>query len=95
MVDYKDIFDVLKAVNEIDCVQPPIPETPNEEAATPAAAAAATQRPSTSTTPIGRGPRPPVATPRVVSTPYPSLSTPHPSPSPTIPSPPPPPTSIS
>ena len=47
MEDYKDIFDVLKAMNEIDCVQPPIPETPNEEAATPVAAAAATQRPST------------------------------------------------
>ena len=47
MEDYKDIFDVLKAMNEIGCVQPPVPETPNEEVATPAAAAAATQRPST------------------------------------------------
>ncbi|KAK9998988.1 hypothetical protein SO802_018591 [Lithocarpus litseifolius] len=37
--DYKDITDVLKAVKEIDCVQPPIPEALNEEAATPAAAA--------------------------------------------------------
>ena len=37
--DYKDITDVLKAVHEIDRVQPPIPKASNEEAATPAAAA--------------------------------------------------------
>uniref|UniRef100_A0A7N2MLZ6 Uncharacterized protein n=1 Tax=Quercus lobata TaxID=97700 RepID=A0A7N2MLZ6_QUELO len=68
MEDYKDISDVLKVVNEIDCVQPPIPEALNEEAATPAAAAtqrpSTTKSPSTSIAPAGRGSRPPVATPR-------------------------------
>ncbi|XP_075645274.1 serine/threonine-protein phosphatase 7 long form homolog [Castanea sativa] len=32
--DHKDITDVLKAMQEIGRVQPPIPEAPNEEAAT-------------------------------------------------------------
>ncbi|KAL0010015.1 hypothetical protein SO802_005123 [Lithocarpus litseifolius] len=47
--DHKDITDVLKAVQEIGRVQPPIPEASNEEATTPAAAA--TQRPSTAESP--------------------------------------------
>ncbi|KAL0006724.1 hypothetical protein SO802_008226 [Lithocarpus litseifolius] len=89
--DHKDIIDVLKAMQEIGHVQPPIPEAPNEEAATPAAVAtqrpSTTKSPSTSTAPAGRHSRPPIATPRVVPTPDPSPSTPHPSPSPTIPSP--------
>ncbi|KAL0007484.1 hypothetical protein SO802_008986 [Lithocarpus litseifolius] len=89
--DHKDIIDVLTAVHEIGRVQPPIPEAPNEEAATPAAAPnqrpSTTESPSTSTTPAGSHSRPPVATPRVVPTPDPSPSTPHPSFSPTIPSP--------
>ncbi|KAF3968448.1 hypothetical protein CMV_007669 [Castanea mollissima] len=83
--DHKDITDVLNAVQEIGRVQPPIPEAPNEEAATPAAAP--TQSPSTSRALVGRGSRSPVATPRVVPTPDPHPSTPNPSPSPTIPSP--------
>ncbi|KAF3963547.1 hypothetical protein CMV_012072 [Castanea mollissima] len=83
--DHKDITDVLKAMQEIGRVQPPIPEAPNEEAATPSAAP--TQSPSTSRASIGRGSRSPVATPRVVPTPDPHPSTPNPSPSPTIPSP--------
>ncbi|XP_075674774.1 serine/threonine-protein phosphatase 7 long form homolog [Castanea sativa] len=58
--DHKDITDVLKAVQEIGRVQPPIPEAPNEEAATPAAAP--TQSPSTSRAPVGHGSRSPVAT---------------------------------
>ena len=37
--DHKDITDVLTAVQVIGRVQPPDPEAPNEEAATPAAAA--------------------------------------------------------
>ena len=37
--DYKNITDVLKAIQEIDHVQPPIPEAPNEEAAIPTAVA--------------------------------------------------------
>ncbi|KAL4600612.1 hypothetical protein ACB092_11G211700 [Castanea dentata] len=81
--DHKDITDVLKAVQEIGRVQPPIPEQQNEEAATPMP----TQSPSTSIAPVQRGPRPPVATPRVVPTPDPHPSTPNPSPSPTIPLP--------
>nr|POE80526.1 hypothetical protein CFP56_04884 [Quercus suber] len=91
MEDHKDITDVLKAVHKIGRVQPPIPEAPNEEAATPTAAAtqrlSTTESPSTSTTPTGRCSRPPVATTRVVPTPDPSPSTPHPPPSLTIPSP--------
>ncbi|XP_075662656.1 uncharacterized protein LOC142632124 isoform X2 [Castanea sativa] len=83
--DHKDITDVLNAVQEIGRVQPPIPEAPNEEAATPAAAP--TQSPSTSRAPVGRGSRSSIATPRVVPTPDPHPSTPNPSPSPTIPSP--------
>ena len=37
MKNYKDITNVLKVVKEIDRVQPPIPEAPNEEAITLAA----------------------------------------------------------
>ncbi|XP_075647980.1 uncharacterized protein LOC142618829 [Castanea sativa] len=77
--DHKDITEVLTAVHAIERVQPPIPEAPNEEVPTPTG-------PSTSTTPTGCRPRPPVASPRVVPTPDPSPCTPHPSPSPTIPS---------
>ena len=33
--DYKDIIDVLKAIQEISCVQPSIPKAPNKEATTP------------------------------------------------------------
>ena len=47
--DYKDIIDVLKAVNEIDRVQPHIPEAPNEEATTPEAVFI--ERPSTTKRP--------------------------------------------
>ncbi|KAK7858661.1 udp-rhamnose/udp-galactose transporter 5, partial [Quercus suber] len=83
--DYKDITDVLKAVNEIGRVQPHICESLNEEAATPEAAA--TERPSTSTALAGLGSHLPVATPQVVPTLDPSPSIPHPSPSPNIPSP--------
>ena len=85
--DYNDITDVLKAVHEIDRVQPPIPEVLNEEATT--LVVASTQRPSTSTDPAGHGSRLPVATPQVVPTPDPdpSPSTPHPSLSSSIPSP--------
>ncbi|KAK9997026.1 hypothetical protein SO802_021712 [Lithocarpus litseifolius] len=86
--DHKDIIDVLQAVQEIGRVQPPDPEAPNEEAATPAAAATpivcTTESPSTSTAPAGR---PPVATPQVFPTPNPSSPTPHPSSRPTIHSP--------
>ena len=64
--DYKDITEVLTAVHAIERVQPPIPEAPNEEAATPAG-------PSMSTTPTGCRLRPPVTTLRVVPTPDPSL----------------------
>ncbi|KAL0012771.1 hypothetical protein SO802_007879 [Lithocarpus litseifolius] len=89
--NYKDIIDVLKAVNEIDRVQAHIHEAPNEEAATSKAAAierpSTTERPSMSTTLARHGSRPPVATPQVVPTPDPSPSTPHPSLSPNIPSP--------
>ncbi|XP_075634920.1 uncharacterized protein LOC142607354 [Castanea sativa] len=91
--DHKDIIDVLKAVQEIGRVQPPIPEAPNEEAATPAAAPTQSpspstfKRPSTSRAPARCGSHQPVATPRVVPTPDPHPSTPHPSPSPTIPLP--------
>ena len=35
MEDHKNITDVLKAIQEIDHVQPLIPEALNEEAATP------------------------------------------------------------
>ena len=89
--DYKDITDVLKAVNEIDRVQPHIPEAPNEEAATPEAVfierPSTTERPSMSIAHAGHGSRSPVATVRVVPTLEPSPSTPHPSPCPNIPSP--------
>ncbi|KAL0007992.1 hypothetical protein SO802_009494 [Lithocarpus litseifolius] len=53
--DYKDITDVLKAVNEIDCVRGHIAEAPNDKATT--LEAAAIERPSTSTTAAecGRG----------------------------------------
>ncbi|KAF3961442.1 hypothetical protein CMV_013932 [Castanea mollissima] len=84
--DHKDITDVLKAVQEIGRVQPPIPKALNEEAATPMAAPTQSpstfERPSKSRAPTGRGSCPPVTTQRVVPTPDP-----HPSPSPTIPSP--------
>ncbi|XP_075658619.1 uncharacterized protein LOC142628393 [Castanea sativa] len=85
--DHKDITDVLNAVQKIGRVQPPIPEAPNEEAATPAAAPTQSPSPSTSRALVGRGSRSSVATPRVVPTPDPHPSPPNPSPSPTIPSP--------
>uniref|UniRef100_A0A7N2LWC9 RRM domain-containing protein n=1 Tax=Quercus lobata TaxID=97700 RepID=A0A7N2LWC9_QUELO len=89
--DYKDIIDVLEAVHEIGRVQPPEPEAPNEEAATPVATPtqrpSTTESPSTSTAPAGRCSRPPVATPQVFPTLDPSPSSSHPSLSPTIPSP--------
>ena len=89
--DYKDIIEVLTAVHAIERVQPPIPEAPNEKAATPTAVAtqrpSTTERPSTSTASAERGSRLPIATPQVVPTLDPSPSTSHPSPSPTIPSP--------
>ena len=77
--DHKDITDVLTAVHLLDCVQPPIPEGPNEEAATPAGPST-TEGPSTSSAPAGCPSRPLVATPRVVPTPNPFPSTPHPFP---------------
>ncbi|KAK7837478.1 hypothetical protein CFP56_021221 [Quercus suber] len=77
--EHTDINDVLTAVHHIDRVQPPIPEAPNEEAASPAG-------PSTSTAPTGCPSRQPVATPRGLPTPDPSPYTPHPSPRLTIPS---------
>ncbi|KAF3966587.1 hypothetical protein CMV_009322 [Castanea mollissima] len=59
--DHKDITNVLKAVQEIGCVQPPILEALNEEATTPAAVAtqspSTTERPSTSRAPTGHGSR--------------------------------------
>ncbi|KAK7838399.1 hypothetical protein CFP56_019857 [Quercus suber] len=36
MEEHNDITNVLRVVHHIDCVQPPIPEAPNEEATTPA-----------------------------------------------------------
>ena len=64
--DYKDITNVLKAMNEIDHVQAQIPEAPNEEVGTPVATAtkrlSTIERPSTSTAPARRGSRLPVAT---------------------------------
>ena len=83
--DHTDITDVLTAVHLLDCVQPPIPEGSNEEAATPAGPST-TEGPSTSLAPAGCPSRLLVATPRVVPTPDPSPSTPHPSPNLTIPS---------
>ena len=77
--DHTDITDVLTAVHLLDCVQPPIPEGPNEEAATPASPST-TEGPSTSSAPAGCPSRPLVATPRVIPTPNPSSSTPHPFP---------------
>ncbi|XP_065621485.1 leucine-rich repeat extensin-like protein 5 [Quercus suber] len=82
--EHEDITDVLTAVHHIDRVQPPIPEAPNEEAATPAGPSS-TEGPSKSTTPTGCPSRPPVATPQVVPTPDSSPYTPHASPSLTIP----------
>ena len=52
-LDYKDITNVLKAVNEIDYVRGHIAKALNDEAAT--IEAAATERPSTSTAPAGHG----------------------------------------
>ena len=83
--DYKDIIDVLKAVNEIDRVRGHISKAPNEEAAT--LKEAATERPSMSTTLIRHGSRLPVVTPRVVPTLDPSPPTPNLSPSTNIPPP--------
>ncbi|KAK7839209.1 puromycin-sensitive aminopeptidase, partial [Quercus suber] len=84
--EHTDINDVLTAVHHIDRVQPPIPEAPNEEAASPAGPST-TEGPSTSTTPTGCPSPQPVATPPSLSTPDPSPYTPHPSPSLTISSP--------
>ena len=84
-LDYKDITDVLKAVNEIDRVHGHIVKAPNEEAST--LEVAATERSSTSTAPTRHGYVQCVATPQVVPSPDPSPPTPHPSPSPDIPSP--------
>uniref|UniRef100_A0A7N2L283 Uncharacterized protein n=1 Tax=Quercus lobata TaxID=97700 RepID=A0A7N2L283_QUELO len=63
MEDHKDIIDVLTAVHLLNRVQPPIPEAPNEEAATPAGQSS-TEGPSTSTAPTRCPSHPPVATPR-------------------------------
>ncbi|XP_065628827.1 serine/threonine-protein phosphatase 7 long form homolog [Quercus suber] len=82
--EHEDITDVLTAVHRIDRVQPPIPEAPNEDAATPAGPSS-TEGPSTSTTSTGCPSRPPVATPQVIPTPDSSPYTPHASPSLTIP----------
>ena len=60
--EHQDITDVLTAVHHIDRVQPPIPEAPNEEAATHARPST-TEGPSTSTASVGCPSRPPVATP--------------------------------
>nr|XP_023871645.1 leucine-rich repeat extensin-like protein 5 [Quercus suber] len=84
MEKHKDIAQVLTAVHHIDRVQPPIPETLNEEATTPAGPST-TEGPSTSTTPTGCPSRPPVATPQVVPTPDSSPYTPYASPSFTTP----------
>ena len=46
MEDHNDITEVLTAVHAMTRVQPPIPEAPIEEAATPTG-------PSTSTAPAG------------------------------------------
>ena len=73
-LDYKDITDVLKAVNEIDRVRGHISNAPNEEAATPKEAA--TERLSMSTASIRHGSRLPIVTPQVVPTLDPSP--PHP-----------------
>uniref|UniRef100_A0A7N2MG49 Uncharacterized protein n=1 Tax=Quercus lobata TaxID=97700 RepID=A0A7N2MG49_QUELO len=86
--DHQDIIDVLTAVQAIGRVRPRDPEVPNEEAATPAAAAtqrpSITESPSTSTAPNRHLH---VRTPRVVPISDPPPPTPHPSLSPTIPSP--------
>ena len=77
-LDYKDIIDVLKAVNEINRVHGHIAKAPIDEAAT--LEAAGIERPSTSTTPTerGRGHGQRVAsTPRVVLSPNPSPPTRH------------------
>ena len=91
MEDHKDITNVLKAVQEIGCVQAPIPKASNEKATTLTAAATQSlstiESPSMSTAPVRHCSCPPVATPQVVPTPDPSPSTPYPSPSPTILSP--------
>ncbi|KAK7809599.1 hypothetical protein CFP56_018351, partial [Quercus suber] len=84
MEEHEDITHVLTAVHHIDRVQPPIPEAPNEEAATPAGPST-TEGPSTSTTLTGCPSHPPVATPQVVPTPDSFPYTPHASPSFTIP----------
>ncbi|KAK7834582.1 hypothetical protein CFP56_024591 [Quercus suber] len=68
MEEHTDINDVLMAVHYIDCVQPPIPEAPNEEAAS-LAGPSITKGPSTSTAPTGCPSRQPVATPRGLPTP--------------------------
>ena len=72
--DYKDITDVLKAVNEIECVRGHIVEAPNEEATT--LEAAAVERPSMSTAPTKRGLHQHVAIPRIIPSPNPSPLTP-------------------
>ena len=73
-LDYKDITDVLKAVNEIDRVRGHIAKAPNEEAST--FEVAATERPSMSTAPARHGCGQCVATPQVVPSPNPSPPTP-------------------
>ncbi|KAK7839237.1 hypothetical protein CFP56_018207, partial [Quercus suber] len=82
--EHTDINDVLTVVHHIDRVQPPIPEAPNEEAASPAGPST-TEGPSTSIASTGCPSRQPVATPQGLPTPDPSPYTPHPSPRLTIP----------
>ena len=72
-LDYKDITDVLKAVNEIDRVHGHIVKASNEEAST--LEVAATERSSTSTAPARHGYVQCVATPPVVPSPDPSPPT--------------------
>ena len=75
MEDHMDITDVLTAMHLLDCVQPLIPEGPNEEAATPAGPST-TEGPSTSLAPAGCPYCPLVATPRLSLPPIP-LHPPH------------------
>ena len=75
-LDYKDITDVLKAVNEINCVRGHIAKAPNKEAST--LEVAATERSSTSTAPARHGYVQCVATPQVVPSPDIPSPTSHP-----------------
>ena len=84
-LDYKDITDVLEALNEIDHAHGHILEALIDEAAT--LEAAGIERPSTSIALVGCGHGQHVATTQVVLSPDRSLPTHHPSPSLDIPPP--------